>query len=161
MARKRPRSFCQKCRCQVTLKHAYTFKPNEVGAGWLCRCLGIVLEPIQKKKDKLTRNSLGNTRLQSSQLAEPLWTGPGLKSGITVRDLISINNNNKKRRRGMSRRTFSQNPRMRWKSHHHRNHHHQHKIILRRRRLSERVKYPDSFNINFGGLYRERPQLSF
>ena len=38
--------------------------------------------------NELTRNSSGNTRLQSSQLAEPLWTDPGLKSGIRLRDLI-------------------------------------------------------------------------
>ena len=33
--------------------------------------------------------SPGNTRAQSSQLAEPLWTDPGLKGGIAVRELIS------------------------------------------------------------------------
>ena len=33
-------------------------------------------------------NSSGNTQSQSSQLAEPLWTDPGLKSGISVRELI-------------------------------------------------------------------------
>ena len=31
----------------------------------------------------------GNTRSQSCQLAEPLWTDPGLNSGIGVRELIS------------------------------------------------------------------------
>ena len=30
----------------------------------------------------------GHTRPQSSQLAEPLWNDPGLKSGISVRKLI-------------------------------------------------------------------------
>ena len=34
-------------------------------------------------------SSSGNTRPQSSQLAEPLWTDPGRKSGISMRDLIS------------------------------------------------------------------------
>ena len=34
------------------------------------------------------RNLSGNIRLQSSQLAEPLWTDPGVKSGISVRELI-------------------------------------------------------------------------
>ena len=29
VARKRPRSFCQKCRWQVTPKHAYTFDPTK------------------------------------------------------------------------------------------------------------------------------------
>ena len=40
--------------------------------------------------NKLTRNSSGNWP-QSSQLAEPLWTDPGLNSGISVRELISTN----------------------------------------------------------------------
>ena len=31
----------------------------------------------------------------SSQLAEPLWTDPGLKSGISARELISIKTKNK------------------------------------------------------------------
>ena len=31
----------------------------------------------------------GNSRPLSSQLAGPLWTDPGLKSGISVRDLTS------------------------------------------------------------------------
>ena len=39
--------------------------------------------------NELTRNSSGNTRPQSSQLAGPLWTDPCLKSGISVRVLIS------------------------------------------------------------------------
>ena len=30
----------------------------------------------------------GNAQPQSSQLAEPLWTDPGLKNGISVSDLI-------------------------------------------------------------------------
>ena len=38
--------------------------------------------------NELTRKSTGNTRSQSSQLSEPLWTDFGLKSGITVRELI-------------------------------------------------------------------------
>ena len=41
------------------------------------------------QRNELTRNSSGNTRLQSSQLAAPLRTDPGLKSGIGVRELIS------------------------------------------------------------------------
>ena len=39
--------------------------------------------------NELTRNSSGNTRLKSSQLAEPLWTDPGLQSGISLCELIS------------------------------------------------------------------------
>ena len=32
----------------------------------------------------------GDTRSQSSQIVEPLWTDPGLKSGISALVLISI-----------------------------------------------------------------------
>ena len=39
--------------------------------------------------NELTRKSTGNTRSQSSQLSEPLWTDFGLKSGISVLELIS------------------------------------------------------------------------
>ena len=42
--------------------------------------------------NELTRNSSGNTRPQSFWLAEPLWTDPGLKIGIGVRELISTLN---------------------------------------------------------------------
>ena len=38
--------------------------------------------------NELTHNSSGNTRSQSSQLAEPLWTDLSLKSGISVREVI-------------------------------------------------------------------------
>ena len=39
--------------------------------------------------NELTSNSSGNTRPQSSQFTEPLWTDSGLKSGRSVRELIS------------------------------------------------------------------------
>ena len=38
---------------------------------------------------EVTRNLSGNTQLKLSQLAEPLWTDPGLKSGISVCEQIS------------------------------------------------------------------------
>ena len=38
---------------------------------------------------ELTCNLSENTRPQPSQLTELLWTDPGLKSGIRVRELIS------------------------------------------------------------------------
>ena len=41
-------------------------------------------------------NSSGNTQSQSSQLAEPLWIDPGLKSGISSRELISTLKKKKK-----------------------------------------------------------------
>ena len=40
-------------------------------------------------ENELTRNLSGSIRPQSSQLAEPLWTNPGINSGISVRELIS------------------------------------------------------------------------
>ena len=56
----------------------------------------------------LTRNLSGDTQPQSSQLAESLWTDPGLKDKSGVRKLISTlkQNNLKTRRRGMNRQTF-------------------------------------------------------
>ena len=39
--------------------------------------------------NELTCNSSGNTQSQLSQLAEPLWTDPGLKSEISLHELIS------------------------------------------------------------------------
>ena len=39
--------------------------------------------------NEVTRNSLGYRCPQSSQLAEPLWTDPGVKCGISMLELIS------------------------------------------------------------------------
>ena len=86
VAPKTCRSFCKKCRWQVTPAHSYTFDPTK--SEWtdyaavqaLCRNLST---------NELTRNSSGNTRPQSSELAEPLLTDPSLESGIGVRELIS------------------------------------------------------------------------
>ena len=79
VARKRPWSFCQKCRWQVTPKYAYTHDPTK--SGWADYAV------VQACCENLSGNKLtckfsGNTQPQSSQLAEPLWTDPGLKSGI-------------------------------------------------------------------------------
>ena len=60
----------------------------------LCSDSGLTM-PLSRRSvetlsgNEFTRNSSGNTQAQSSQLAEPLWTEPGLKSGICVRKLIS------------------------------------------------------------------------
>ena len=84
--RKRPRSFCQKCRWQVTPKHAYTL--NSPKSEW-ADYAAVQAEWGNLSGNELTRNSSGNSRLQSFQLDEPLWTDPGLKSGISRRELIS------------------------------------------------------------------------
>ena len=41
------------------------------------------------RENGITRKTSGKTRSKSSQLAEPLWTDPSLKSGISLRELIS------------------------------------------------------------------------
>ena len=48
--------------------------------------------------NELTRNLSESIQLQLSQLAEPLWTDPGTKSGISVRKQISTEK--KKKRAG-------------------------------------------------------------
>ena len=106
VAHKRPRSFCQKLRRQDTPKHAYTLDPSK--SEW-ADYAPVQAECWNLSGNELTRNSSGNTRSHSSQLAEPLWTDPALKSEIRARELIS-NLKKKKRRRGMNCRTFSQNP---------------------------------------------------
>ena len=71
---------------KVTPKHAYTFDPTKsdraeyAAVQALCGNLS---------GNELTRNSSGNNRSQSSQLAQPLWTDPGVNSGIGERELIS------------------------------------------------------------------------
>ena len=52
--------------------------------------------------NELTLNLLGNIRPQSSQLAEPLWADPGIKSGISVRELSSSKTKPKKAQAGNS-----------------------------------------------------------
>ena len=95
VARKRPRSFCKKCRWQVTSKHAYTFDLTKsewadyaAVQAWCGNLLG----------NELTRNSSRITQPKSSQLAEPLWTDPGLKSRISVRKLISSSKRKKEKK---------------------------------------------------------------
>ena len=93
MTRKRPRSFCQKCRWQVTPKHAHTFDLTK--SEW-ADYAAVQAQCGNLSENKLTRNSSGNTRSQSCQLAEPLWADPGQKSGISVHELISTLEKKKK-----------------------------------------------------------------
>ena len=67
--------------------------------------------------NELTRNSSGNTKPQSSQLAERMRTDPGLKSGISVRELIFTLKKKNARREWMNGRTFSPNSRKQGKCH--------------------------------------------
>ena len=61
--------------------------------------------------NKVTCNSSGNTWPQLSQLAEPLLTTPGIRSGISVHNLISTNKKGekkrKKRKKEMHHQTFT------------------------------------------------------
>ena len=86
VARKRPRSFCQKCKWQVTPKHAYTLDPTK--SEW-ADYAAVQAECGNLSGNELARNLPGNVRSQSSQFAEPLRTDPGVKSGISVCELIS------------------------------------------------------------------------
>ena len=82
-------------------------------------------EPIRKRVHTQLVREHSATVVSTSQLVEPLWTDPGLKSGISVRDLISSVGEGgsagggaqagEAGRRGMNCRTFSQNPRTRGK----------------------------------------------
>ena len=123
-------AVARKSRLTWTCLHPW---PNEVGVGWPCRCPDIVWEPIRKRAHtQLVREHSAT----SSQLAEPLWTDTGLKSGISVHELISTW---KKRRRGLTGRTLSPNSRKRVKSHHH--HHHQYVGPPKQRREYTQLGY--------------------
>ena len=80
---------------QVTPKKAYTFDPTKLQwadyAAVQAKCGNL-------SGNDLTRNLSGNIRPQSSKLAEPLWTDPGIKSGISVRELISTSEKKEKKK---------------------------------------------------------------
>ena len=126
VAHKRPQSFCQKCRWQVTPKPEYTLVPSK--SEWADYAA------VQAKCGNLsgnepTRNSSENARLQSSQLAVPLWTDLGLKSETNLRELISTLK--KKAQAGMNCQTVSQNPSTRAKIQHDFHHYSEHPFIQR------------------------------
>ena len=54
-------------------------------------------------ENELVRNLSGITQPQLFQLVEPLWTDPGLKSGISVYELISTSQKRKKERKKADR----------------------------------------------------------
>ena len=49
----------------------------------------------------------GNIRPQSSQLAEPLWTGLGIESGISVRELLSAYKKKEKKKKAQAGNEWS------------------------------------------------------
>ena len=96
VARKIPGSFSHKCRQQVTHKHAYTFDPMK--SEWAAYA-AIHEQYWNLSENELTHNSFGNAQPQSSPLTEPLWTDPGLKNRISVRELISTLKRKRKRKK--------------------------------------------------------------
>ena len=86
VAHKRPWSSCQKCRWQVTHKHAYILEPTQLE--W-ADSAAVQAECENLSGNKLTHNSSGSIQPRLSQLTEPPWTDPGLKSGIGACELIS------------------------------------------------------------------------
>ena len=71
---------------RLHLKDAYTLDPTKSEwAGYAA----VKAYCGNLSGNTLTLNLSGNIRPQSSQLAEPLWIDPGVKSGISVRELIS------------------------------------------------------------------------
>ena len=85
VACKRPWTFYQKCRWQVTLRHAYTLDP--IKSEW-ADYAAVQAQCGNLSGNQLICNSSENIQPQSSQLAEPLWTDPSIKSEISVHDLI-------------------------------------------------------------------------
>ena len=81
VARKRPLSFCQKCRWQGTPKHELTLDPTK--SEW-ADYAAVQAYCGNLSGNEFTRTLSENIRPQSSQLAELLWTDPGIKSGIRV-----------------------------------------------------------------------------
>ena len=92
VARKRPLSSCEKYRWQITPKHTYTLDPAK--SEW-ADCAAVQALCGKLSGNELTRNLSGNIQPQSTRLAEPLWTDPGIKSGISVRELILPRTKNK------------------------------------------------------------------
>ena len=69
--------------------HINTHTPpwsNEVGVGWLCRCPGIVWEPLRKRVNTQLIRERSATVI-SVTLTQSLWSDPGQKSGISMREL--------------------------------------------------------------------------
>ena len=104
VAHKRPGSFCQKCKWQITPKHTYTL--DRTKSKWADHA-AVQAWCGNLSGNELTRNSSGNTRLQSSQLTQPMWTDPSLKSGICVCKLFSTKKKFVKCRQGMNSPTCS------------------------------------------------------
>ena len=94
VARKRHRQFCQKCRRQVSLKHAYTLDPTK--SKWADYA---VQAQCGNLSQKTSSHATHHKTLGHSHLSSPshCWLILAQKSGIRMRELISTQ---KKKRRG-------------------------------------------------------------
>ena len=81
---------------QVTPKHAYTLDPSK--SEWAD--YAAVQAECGNLSGEQAHNSSGSAQPQSSQLAEPLWTVPDLKSVTGVHELISTLKKKKKAQAG-------------------------------------------------------------
>ena len=81
-------TLCQKCRWQVTSKHGDIPSSTQRSQSGLAMLSRLSVGTCQGSES--TCNWPGNIRPQLSQLAELLWTDPGVKSGINVQELISF-----------------------------------------------------------------------
>ena len=113
VARKKTRSFCQKCWWQVIPKHPDIHNPR--------RWSGLTI-PLSRHSVRIypetslhatCQGTFGHSRLSSLSHCGLILA---YKSGKSVRELISTLKK-QKRRRGMNCQTFSQNPCTRGKSH--------------------------------------------
>ena len=72
------------CRWKVTPTHTYTLDPTKLE--W-ADYAAVQAQCGNLSENELTRNLSGNIEPRSSQPAEPLWTDPGIKIGISVRKI--------------------------------------------------------------------------
>ena len=98
--------------------HLNTHTPLTQRVGWLCRCPGIVWEPIRKRAHtQLVREHSGT--VVSARWATVDWPWPKEWSLCARANLhFKKEKEKKRRRRGLICRTFSQNPCTRGKLHH-------------------------------------------
>ena len=102
VAHKRPRSFSQKCRWLVIPKYAYTLDPTKSEWTAYAAVQAGVWELMRKQAHtwKRARTQLVreySATIVSASITELLWTDSGLKSGISVRDIISTLKKRKKK----------------------------------------------------------------
>ena len=103
VAYKRPQSFGKKCTWQLHLNtHAPLTQQSQSGL-----TMPRSRHSVRTNQETNSHTTHQGILSQSFQLAEPLWTDPSLRSGISLRKLISTEKKKKKNRQGMNCRTFS------------------------------------------------------